>query len=79
MFLILRATSVSLSDGASAMSPTDAISIDPGMMMKLLMDSFGIKVRMHERYYTEMKKSIPQRDPSKVLLTIQYVLYCCLY
>ncbi len=49
------------------MSPTDSISIDPDMMMKLLRESFGISQRIHERYYMEVKKNIPQRDSGKVL------------
>eukprot|EP00794_Sanderia_malayensis_P005673 gene5673-6369_t len=56
------------SDANCLMSPTDATPIDVDIMMKLLRESFGINHRVHERYYMEMKKSIPNRDPSKLLL-----------
>ena len=38
--------------------------------MKLLRESFGITQRIHDRYFTEMRQAIPQRDPSKVKKTL---------
>ena len=52
------------------LSPTDSVAIDAEALKTLLREAFGITFRVHSRYEHEAKRKIPQRDPSKVYLSI---------
>ena len=64
-FVLYSSCSSSGSEG-SVLSPTDKVSIEPEMLMTCLREGFGITRRIHDRYFNEVKQSIPNRDPGKV-------------